>query len=197
VSDTRRQWRIPKYFAASAILVLATVIGFGITIAIQDHHDRRLVAEIEHAEAELREVSGRIASIKDSNLTTMDDYIAAYAQVEPLEKEYDEKLQKFRDLYGVARERESDPRILGVHRLHGKHHPETWQRMAEIIDLVHQINEITKRETSVVHAMASLPAAERLRFWHDQFMPLSAQEHALRERLRILGQGLPPDPETH
>jgi hypothetical protein len=54
--------------------------------------------------------------------------------------------------------------------------------MSEIIGLVRQINEITKRESSVVHAMGGLPGAERPQFWHEPFLPLAAQEHALREK---------------
>jgi hypothetical protein len=65
--------------------------------------------------------------------------------------------------------------------------------MSEIINLVRQINDVTKREISVVHAMASLPEPERVRFWHEQFMPLAAQEHALREQLQFVGQGQPLD----
>jgi hypothetical protein len=38
--------------------------------------------------------------------------------------------------------------------------------MSEIIALVQQINSITKREISVVHAMTSVPESERPRFWH-------------------------------
>ena len=63
--------------------------------------------------------------------------------------------------------------------------------MSEIIGLVRQINDITKRESSVVHAMAGLPDAERAKFWHEQFLPLAAQEHALRDKLMIVGQGKP------
>lgn len=65
--------------------------------------------------------------------------------------------------------------------------------MSEIIRLVREINDITKREISVVHAMAPLPEPERLRSWHEQFMPLAAQEHALREQLQVAGQSQPPD----
>jgi hypothetical protein len=36
--------------------------------------------------------------------------------------------------------------------------------------------------------MASLPEPDRVRFWHEQFMPLSAEEHALRERLQEAGR---------
>jgi hypothetical protein len=60
--------------------------------------------------------------------------------------------------------------------------------MSEIVILVRQINDVTKREESVIHAMASLPEPDRVRFWHEQFMPLSAEEHALRERLQEAGR---------
>jgi len=66
------------------------------------------------------------------------------------------------------------------------------ENTTEIIDPVRQINELTKRETAVIHAMASLPEPERVKFWHEQFAPLAAEEHALREQLRVAGQGTPP-----
>src|SRR5215472_13060514 len=52
--------------------------------------------------------------------------------------------------------------------------------------------EIRCLRSSVVHAMAGLLDAERAQFWHEQFLPLAAQEHALREKLVTLGQGKPP-----
>jgi len=39
---------------------------------------------------------------------------------------------------------------------------------------------------------ASLPDPERVKFWHEQFTSLAAEEHELRERLVIVGQGTPP-----
>jgi hypothetical protein len=65
--------------------------------------------------------------------------------------------------------------------------------MSEIIGLVREVNEVTKRQISVVHAMASLLEPERMRFWREQFMPLAAQEHALREQLQVVGQRRTPD----
>lgn len=124
-------------------------------------------------------------------LATMNDFIAAYAQVEPLEKEYDQQLQSFSDLFRTASERDSHRSLFDLERVRGKHHPESWEKMSRIMGLVRQINEITKREISVVHAMASLPEPERARFWHEQFMPLAAEEHALREELQAVGQEQP------
>ena len=168
------------------------LLVFGVAFAIQDRRDTALAAEIERRQSELLDLGGQITAIKDADLMTTNDYIAAFAQIEPIQKEYDEKLKKFSDLYSYVRERDSHRGLLDVQRLSGKHHPETWDKMSEIIDLVGQINDITKRESSVVRAMAGLPDAERAQFWHDQFLPLAAQEHAFREKLVIVGQGKPP-----
>ncbi len=176
--NERKYWKIPR----SAVLVgaglTAGLVIFTITLAIQDRRDKALAAEIERTQSELLGLGSRISAIKDADLTTTNDYIAAFAEIEPIQREYDEKLQNFSDLYNRARERDSHRGILDIKRLRGKHHPETWDKMSEIIDLVRQINDITKRESSVVHAMAGLPDAERPQFWHEQFLPLAAQEHA-------------------
>jgi len=177
VPDVRTNWRPPKYLIVAAAILLIAVIAVAAALAIEDRRDEAFAAEITRAESDLRELGAQIAAIKDGELTSMNDYIAAYAQVEPLEKEYDQKLQKFTDLYRTAKERDSHRSVMNLQRLRGKHHPETWQNMSQIIDLVRQINEITKREISVVHAMTSLPDPERARFWHEQFMPLAAEEH--------------------
>ena len=121
------------------------------------------------------------------------------------------KLQQVSELYEPARERDSHRGWRDLERLRGRHHPETWEKMegvsdrnpsleideqgdlSEIIGLVPEINEITKRQISGVHAMASLPEPERMRFWHEQFMPLAAQEHALRQQLQVVGRGGTPD----
>lgn len=191
--DVRTNWRPPKYVIVAAAILCLAVIGVAAALAIEGRRDEAIAAEITRAESDLRELGAQIAAIKDGDLTSMNDYIAAYAQVEPLEKEYDQKLQKFTDLYRTAKERDSHRSVINLQRLRDKHHSETWENMSQIIDLVRQINEITKREISVVHAMASLPEPERARFWHEQFMPLAAEEHTLRQELRIVGQQPPPD----
>lgn len=193
VIETREKWGFARYAAVAAAVLLISFVAVAVALAIQDRTDRTMMAEISREESELRELGTQIASLKDATLTTTNDFIAAYAQVEPLEKEYDQKLQKFSELYRTARERDSHRSVFDLQRFRGTHHPENWEKMSQIIDLVRQINDTTKREISVVHAMAALPEPERMRFWHEQFMPLAAQEHALREELRIVGQEQPPD----
>lgn len=189
--DMRNNWRPRKYLIVAGAIVCLAVIGVAAAVVIEDRRDEAIAAEISRSQSDLQELGAQIAAIKDGDLTSMNDYIAAYAQAEPLEKEYDQKLQKFSDLYRAAKERDSHRSVMNLQRLRGKHHPETWENMSQIIDLVRQINEITKREISVVHAMASLPEPERAQFWHEQFMPLAAQEHALREELQRVGQEQP------
>lgn len=167
------------------------MIGVATEFSIENRRDEATAADITRAESDLQELGAQIAAIKDGDVISMNDFIAAYAQVEPLEKEYDQKLQKFTDLYRTAKEQDSHRSLLDFQRLRGRHHPVSWEKMSQIIEIVRQINDITKREISVVHAMSSLPEPERARFWHEQFMPLAAQEHALRQELRVVGEESP------
>lgn len=190
--ETQKKRGILWYALIAAGIVMTAAVAVATALAIQDRRDEAITAEITRAESDLRELGVQIAAIKDADLTSMNDFISAYAQVEPLEKEYDQKLQKFAELYRTAKERDSHRSLIDLQRLRGRHHPESWEKMSQIINLVRQINEITKGEISVVHAMSSLPEPERTRFWHEQFMPLAAQEHALREELQRVGQEKPP-----
>jgi hypothetical protein len=191
--DTAIKLRIPRYVIVSGVILAGCVMAIVTAFIIEDRKDKAIAAQLGQTQSELRMLGAQITSIKDADLTTTNDFIAAYAQVEPLEKEYEAKLQQFSDLYRQARERDSNRSIFDPQRYRSRHHPETWEKVSEIIGLIHQINDLTKREISVVHAMASLPEPERMRFWHEQFMPLAAQEHALREQLQAVGESRPPD----
>ena len=77
--------------AGSAILLVA-VLSVAVALGIQDHDDRVLETQVAQRESELRTLGAQIAGIKDHQFRTMDEYIAAYARVEPLLKDYDQKL---------------------------------------------------------------------------------------------------------
>jgi hypothetical protein len=183
---------IRLYAFVLGLVLLGVVVWLSVTLALEDRQQRRLHAEIDRASSELKSAGAQIASIKDADLQSMNDYISAYAQIEPLQKEYAQKLQNMVELYRMAEERDSHKGLV-IRWFYGEHHPKTWEQMSEIIALVQEINSITKREISVVHAMASRPEAERPRFWHEQFMPLAGEGHALREKLVAAGQNRTPD----
>ena len=193
MAETASKRGIPRYIIVAGVILIACVVAAGVTLFLRDRNEKEMLSQLERSQVDLRMLGGQIANIKDADLTSANDFISAYAQIEPLEKEYEVKLQQFSELYEQARERDSHRGWLDLERLRGRHHPETWEKMSEIIGLVREINEITKRQISIVHAMASLPEPERMRFWHEQFMPLAAQEHALREQLQVVGQGRTPD----
>lgn len=181
------------YLFLTSMVLIAVVGGVATTFVIQDRNDRNLSEELARTGAELQGMGAQIASIKDADLTSMNDYISAYAQIEPMQKEYDQKLQRFSDLFQLAQERDSRRGFFNVRHFYSRHHPEVWENMSEIIALVRQINDVTKREGSVIHAMAALPEPDRVRFWHEQFMPLAAEEHGLREKLLAAGHRMTPD----
>ena len=192
MAETVNQPGIRRYAIVAVVILVACIAAAGVTLVVRDRNEKEMLSQLERSQAELRMLGGQIANIKDADLTSTNDFISAYAQIEPLEKEYEVKLQQFSALYERARERDGHRGWLDLERLRGRHHPETWEKMSEIIGLVREINEVTRRQISVVHAMASLPEPERMRFWHEQFMPLAAQEHALREQLQVVGQGRTP-----
>ena len=79
--------------ALSIVFTIALIVA--IALGIQSHNDRVLGAQIAETESDLRTLGAQIAAIKDHQFGTMDEYIAAYARVEPLLKDYDQKLQQY------------------------------------------------------------------------------------------------------
>lgn len=181
---------------AGASILLAAAVSISIALGIQDHNDRVLGARVVQSESDLRALGAQIAAIKDHQFGTMSEYIAAYARVEPLLKDYDQKLQQYTELCSTAQQREQSRGLINIQRLHSRYNAEVWRNNSELIDLVRQVNEVTKKEASIIHDMASLPAQEQVQFWHDEFMPLAEQEHALREQLVIVGQRASPERAT-
>jgi hypothetical protein len=64
--------------------------------------------------------------------------------------------------------------------------------MSDILDVTRALNKVFRQEASVIENMALLPESERMQFWHEQFLPLEAQEKGLRARLLIVGQRMSP-----
>ena len=177
-------------------LVVASALGVGIVLGVQNHEDHVLSAQITQTEAQLRALGAQIADIKDHEFKTMAEYVAAYAQIEPLLTEYDQTLQEYSELYNTAQQRDQKRGLLNIQRLHGRYNPEVWRNTLELIALIRAINEVMKKEASVIHDMGSIPEQEQVQYWHEEFMPLVAQEHALRERLVIAGQKVSQERST-
>ena len=189
-----KEFRI--WVIAGSSIPLGVVLSVAVALAIQRHNDRVLDAQVARSESELRTLGAQIAAIKDRQFGTMSEYVAAYARVEPLLKDYDQKLQQYGELCSTAQQRDQKRGLINIRRLYSRYSTEVWRNNSEILELVRQVNEVTKKEASVIHDMASLPADEQVQFWHDEFMPLAAQEHALREQLLLVGQRASPERAT-
>ncbi len=95
-----------RLWMTAVSLIAASVLTVAIVLGVQNHDDHALTAQIVQAEGELRTFGARIASIKDHEFRTMGEYVAAYAQIEPLLTEYDRKLQEYSDLCNTAQQRD-------------------------------------------------------------------------------------------
>src|SRR6266404_4670180 len=79
------------------------------------------------------------------------------AQIGPLVNDYDQKLQRYTDLYRSAEQRDQRKSLIHFWRARLRHQPEVWRDGWKIIDLARHINEITKKEVSVINDMSNLP----------------------------------------
>jgi hypothetical protein len=174
-------------FVVLAIVLIGLVVD-AIAVGIENHTDRVLDAQITESQSEMRVVGGQIAQMKDRDFKSMAQYIQVYTRIEPLVNDYDQKLQRYTGLYRIAEQRDQHRSVIHFGRTRLRHQPDVWRDGWKIIDLVRQINEITKKEVSVIHDMSNLPESEQVQFWHEEFMPLADEEHALREQLREVGQ---------
>jgi len=173
------------------IVLAAVLIGFVLDViaeGIGSHDDRILAAQITESQSEMRLVGAQITQMKDRDFESMAQYIQVYARIGPLVNDYDQKLQRYMALYRIAEQRDQHRSVIHFGQARLRQQPEAWRDGWKIIDLVRQVNEITKKEVSVIHDMSNLPENEQMQFWHEEFLPLTAEEHALREQLREFGQ---------
>ena len=176
------------YAVVGIVLVLITV--FALAFAIQEHNDRVLTDEISGAASELQDTGSRIMSIRDANMKDMNEYVRAYSQMEPLLNDYDRELQRITGLYNEARER--DRKLLRFEHFYRNPHFTNSESMSQILGITPALNRVLRQEASIIQNMALLPESEHMHFWHEQFLPLEAQEKALRAKLLIVGQRMSP-----
>jgi len=70
----------------STPFLVACIATAGVTLVARDRNEKEMLSQLERSQAELRMLGGQIANIKDADLTSTNDFISAYAQIEPLEK---------------------------------------------------------------------------------------------------------------
>jgi hypothetical protein len=171
-----------------SLIVAGAVLSVVVSIGIRRHNDRLLSAQLIQSEVELQTTGARIADIKDHKFKTMAEYVSAYASVEPLLNDYDHKLQAYADLCVRAQRRDEKRSLINILRREHPYSSEVWGNASEIIQLVRQISLVMKKEASVIRDMSALAEDQQVQFWHEEFVPLLGQEHALRERLALAGQ---------
>jgi hypothetical protein len=95
MAETANKRGIRRYIIVAGVILVACVVAAGATLFLRDRNEKEMLSQLERSEADLRMLGGEIANIKDADLTSANEFISAYAQIEPLEKEYEVKLQQF------------------------------------------------------------------------------------------------------
>jgi hypothetical protein len=180
-----------------SLFLAGTVAAVLLAIGVQHHNDQQLAAQMMRSEVELQTTGARISGIKDHKFKTMAEYVDAYVQVAPLLDDYDHELQEYADLCERARRRDERRSLINIMRGQKSFSSDVWRNASAIIQLVREISSVMKREASVIRDISSLPEQEQVQFWHEQFLPLLAQEHALRERLALAGRRCRRNPQPN
>ena len=97
------------------IVLTAVLIGLAIDViaeGIENRNGRVLDAQITESQSEMRLVGAEIAQIKDHDFESMAQYIQAYVRIGPLVNDYDQKLQKYSDLYRRAEQRDQHRSVI-------------------------------------------------------------------------------------
>jgi hypothetical protein len=171
-----------------SLLVAGTVVAGIVGIGVQRHNDQQLAAQMIRSEVQLQTTGAEISGIKDHVFKTMAEYVNAYVQVAPLLDDCDHKLEAYADLCKRAQRRDERRSLINILRNQNSYSSDVWRDASEIIQLVRAISAVMRKEASVIRDMNSLSNEEQVQFWHEEFVPLLAQEHALRERLALAGQ---------
>ena len=179
----RRHKRVTSIAGAVFAVVLCIAIAFG----IQNGSDRILTRDIEASNTALKELTTKIAGIKQQKLETTQDYINAYNELEPLIPDLDEKILHAEELYQKGKQQNEARGFVNIQRFYHDD-PENWKRYLSVMDFLRQENRLTKQEVSVAKDMATLATEDQPRFWQAQFRPLLEQEFALRQKMRDLQQ---------
>jgi hypothetical protein len=92
MAETANKRGIPRYAVVAVVILAACVVAAGVTLFLRDQNEKEMLSQLERSQADLRMLGGQIANIKDADLTSANDFISAYAQIAPPEKEYEVKL---------------------------------------------------------------------------------------------------------
>ena len=168
--------------AMLAGMIFVVTLGLAITFGVQNGTDRLLTDKTSATVNGLKAVAEKIGAIKQRDLKTTDDYIQAYSEVETLLPEYESQIQKFREVFQELEESDKQRGPINIQRFYKSHNPEVLKNNLAAIEVLSEVDALTRQETSTAKEMAALPAQTQPDFWNKEFRPLLLKESALREK---------------
>ncbi len=181
-----RHLRRHRRTSAIAGMIFVAVLSLAITYGVQNGNDRQMVEKIKAIAKDLTAVGTKIGTIKQRDLQTTDDYIQAYAEIDALLPDFESKLKECADVYQETRQVGEGRGLINTQFFYKSHRPDTWKNSFDMLDLLRQVDSLTKQEVLTVRSMAALPARDQVEFWQKEFKPLLVQEDHLREKIQIV-----------
>jgi hypothetical protein len=180
-----KRLRSHRRTSAIAGMIFVVVLSLAVTYGVQNGTDRRMVEKIEAVAKDLIAVATKIGTIKQRDLQTTDDYIQAYSEIDALLPDFESKIQECADVYREARQTDENRGLINTQLFYKSHKPEMWKNNIDMLDLLRQVDSLTKQEALTARNMAALPARDQVNFWQKEFKPLLVQEDDLRQKIQI------------
>jgi hypothetical protein len=155
--------------ASLAGILFVVAVSLAVTYGVQNGNDRIMVEKIRGAAKDLTAVGTKIGVIKQRDLRTTADYIQAYSEIEPLLPEFESEIQRNVDVNQEARRTDERRGPVNIQAFYKSHKPDLWKNDYEMLDLVRQVDSLTRQETQAIRNMSALPVNEQVAFWQKEF----------------------------
>lgn len=179
----RKYLRRHRRVSAFAGMIFVIIVSLATTYGIQNGIDRRTREKVEIVAKALAAAGGKIGAVKDRNLQTTGDYIEAYSEIESLLPDFETKLNECTVVYEDARKIDESRGLINTQFFYRTYRPDLWKDNFALLDLVRQVDLLTRREVLTIREMAALPAGEQGDFWDQKFKPLLVEQDGLRTQI--------------
>ena len=175
-----------RRISAVAGMIFVVLLSLAVTYGVQNGNDRRMVEKIEAVAKDLAAAGSKIGSIKQRDLKTTEDYIQAYSEIGDLLPDFEAKINEYAAVYQEARQVDEGRGPINTQFFYKSHKADIWKIDLDMLNLLRQVDSLTKQEVLTTRNMASLPPRDQPEFWEKEFRPLLVQQDELREKIQVV-----------
>ena len=100
--------------------------------------------------------------------------------------DFEAKINEYAAVYQEARQVDEGRGPINTQFFYKSHKADIWKIDLDMLNLLRQVDSLTKQEVLTTRNMASLPPRDQPEFWEKEFRPLLVQQDELREKIQVV-----------